>query len=133
MDYIDPGIIDHVEIPVSQFERARAFYQKALAPLGLEEILAVRAAGGDASRVGFGKDGDPRLWLVGPRATGGHVHIALRAENRKSVDGFYAHAIDAGGCDNGKPGVRTRYHDNYYAAYVLDPDGNNLEAVFQGA
>ena len=125
------GIIDHVEIPVSQFERARTFYREALRPLGLEEIIVVEAATGDACRAGFGKDGYPGLWLIGPRETGASVHLALRASSRESVDAFHAHALRSGGRDNGEPGIRTRYHDNYYAAYVLDPDGNNIEAVCQ--
>lgn len=125
------GVIDHIEIPVSQFERARSFYRAALAPLGLEEIMSVKAADGEAWRAGFGKDSYPRLWLVGPRETAAPIHMALRASSRDSVDAFHAHALGAGGRDNGKPGIRTRYHDTYYAAYVLDPDGNNIEAVCQ--
>jgi len=133
MRQVPEGIIDHVEIPVSQFEQARAFYLAALAPLGLTEIIAVKAAADGASRAGFGCDGYPRLWLVGPRNPGAPVHLALRAASRDGVDAFHAQALHSGGRDNGGPGIRARYHDRYYAAYVLDPDGNNIEAVCQKA
>lgn len=97
------GVIDHVEIPVSHFERARAFYCEALGQLGLGEIISVKAAEGKAWRAGFGRDGYPRLWLIGPRKTGAPVHLALRVPSRESVDAFHAHALRSGGRDMALP------------------------------
>lgn len=125
------GVIDHIEIPVSDFERARVFYREVLRQLGLEEIIAVKATNGAACRAGFGRDSYPSLWLVGPRETGAAVHLAFRAATRQDVDEFHTRAVQAGGHDNGRPGIRLQYHASYYAAYILDADGNNIEAVCQ--
>lgn len=125
------GVIDHVEIPVSDFDQAKTFYREVLGHLGLEEVIAVKAADGAASRAGFGRDGYPSLWLIGSRKTGAPVHLAFRAVTRKAVDDFHNHAVQVGGRDNGGPGIRTRYHANCYTAYILDADGNNIEAVCQ--
>lgn len=75
--------------------------------------------------------GYPRLWIVGPREPSAQVHLAFRAERRDDVDKFYYAALQSGGLDNGKPYIRAHYHQSYYAAYVFDPDGNNIEAVCQ--
>jgi catechol 2,3-dioxygenase-like lactoylglutathione lyase family enzyme len=112
--------VDHVGIAASDYEKSKAFYTAALAPLGLTPLADFGVA------AGFGAD-VPFVWLSGGNP--GHAHLAFRAESRKLVDDFYAAAIKAGGKDNGKPGVRTEYSENYYAAFVLDPDGHNIEAV----
>ncbi len=112
--------IDHVGISVSDYESAKKFYVAALEPLGITALMDYGVA------VGMG-DKMPFLWLSAGNA--GHVHLAFTAENRAAVDAFYAAAIKAGGKDNGKPGLRTDYHPTYYAAYVLDADGHNIEVV----
>lgn len=126
-------LIDHIEIPVADPERSRHFYETALAPLGVTCVVA-SPAGGSATgtpRYGLGYNGYPCLWLHGGEPTPGGVHIAFAAPGHAAVDAFHAAALVAGGHDNGAPGVRTRYHPRYYAAYVLDPDGNNIECVCQ--
>lgn len=123
-------IIDHMGLAVSDIERAVAFYEKALAPLGLGVQMRLgKEITGTADVVGFGRDGKPALWLAGGAKTEPHIHVALSAESRAAVDAFYAAAIAAGGRDNGPPGLRLHYHPNYYGAFVLDPDGHNIEAV----
>jgi catechol 2,3-dioxygenase-like lactoylglutathione lyase family enzyme len=115
-------VIDHVKVFVSDFERSREFYERALDPLGYR--LMMEPAPGVA---GFGA-GFPFFWIArsdDPTA----AHVAFRAENRAYVDEFHAAALAAGGTDNGAPGERPRYHPGYYGAFVHDPDGNNVEAV----
>lgn len=125
-------IIDHLEIPVSDPARARAFYEAALRPLGLGTILTVQAGeDGPKTRHGIGRDGYPSIWLTGPCAAGDAIHIGFLAATRAAVDAFYKDALASGGVGNGAPGIRAHYHEAYYAAYVLDPDGNNIEAVCQ--
>lgn len=127
------NIIDHVEIPVADAQRSRRFYETALKPLGLSLVISidpVRTPRGGA-RHGFGNNGYPRLWIHEEHGDKLPVHIAFAASDRAKVDACYAAAIANGGTDNGGPGVRERYHPTYYAAYVLDPDGNNIEAVCQ--
>lgn len=121
-------IIDHVGVYVANLDRMADFYDKALAPLGIKRLMTFPAG------IGFGKNGKPELWLHGPTlvhngVTKPHVHIALVASSRKEVDAFYNAALAAGGKDNGPPGKREIYHPNYYGAFVLDPEGHNLEAV----
>ena len=115
-------MIDHMTLHVSDFSRARAFYHKALAPLGAREHM-----GDGQSHSGFGID-RPSFW-IGTGEVGEPTHVAFTAADRKTVDAFYAAAIAAGGRDNGGPGLRLHYHPNYYGAFVLDPDGHNIEAV----
>ena len=131
-------MIDHLGIPVGDIARATEFYLKALAPLGYGLVMQVSAAETDhGAAVGFGppgKDADfqsgkPSFWISEVERLGGHVHVAFVAPSRAAVDAFYRAALDAGGKDNGPPGLRPHYHANYYAAFVLDPDGNNMEAV----
>lgn len=126
-------IIDHVEIAVRDAELSREFYEQALAPLGIVRIITIPADqtrhGG--TRHGFGKGGYPRLWVHSGKTQKVDFHIAFAASDRAAVDSFYSAALAAGGVDNGKPGVRSRYHDSYYAAYVIDPDGINVEVVCQ--
>ena len=123
-------MLDHVGLTVLDFARSRAFYVAALGPLGFAPVMDVtKEETGAYEGTGFGADGKPSLWIGnGPRASG-PIHVALVAKSRADVDRFYDAAIAAGGRDNGKPGIREHYHPNYYGAFVLDPDGNNVEAV----
>ena len=125
-------MLDHIGIDVSDLERSTAFYRAALAPLRYELIKEVpqRSAAGFGVHAGPGKSSDPAgdFWIVqGPPTPS--VHIAFNAARRADVDAFHRAALAAGGRDNGAPGLRPRYHANYYAAFVLDPDGYNVEAV----
>jgi catechol 2,3-dioxygenase-like lactoylglutathione lyase family enzyme len=118
-------MLDHVGFAVKDYRRSKAFYEKALAPLGFTLLLEPVGAA-----AGFGKHGKPSFWIESQgRAVQGRLHIAFAADSRAKVDAFHAAAIQAGGTDNGSPGVRSIYHPDYYGAYVLDPDGNNIEAV----
>lgn len=123
-------MLDHLGVTVSDFKVSRAFYDQALAPLGVAVIMEVSPEEtGGSSHAGYGLNGEPDFWIgTGGRASGG-VHVAFTAKDRASVDAFYAAAMAAGGKDNGPPGLREHYHPNYYGAFVLDPDGNNIEAV----
>jgi catechol 2,3-dioxygenase-like lactoylglutathione lyase family enzyme len=116
-------MLDHVGVPVSDFERSKRYYAQALSPLGYELIMEP-----SASAAGFGRLGKPNFWIA-QGAIGQAFHIAFAAEDRASVDAFYEAALAAGGRDNGGPGLRPHYHASYYGAFVLDPDGNNIEAV----
>jgi catechol 2,3-dioxygenase-like lactoylglutathione lyase family enzyme len=118
-------MLDHAGFTVSDYERSKAFYAEALAPLGLTLLMEPM---GQAA--GFGKDGKPFFWveMQGDVVTG-RLHIAFGVDSRAEVDAFHAAALEAGGTDNGAPGVRALYHPHYYGAYVLDPDGHNIEAV----
>ena len=115
-----PTSIDHVGVSVSDAAKGKAFYAAALKPLGITVLQDY----GDV--IGLGTD-YPYLWVSSGNP--GHAHLAFRADTRQAVDEFHAAAIEAGGTDNGKPGVRAEYSANYYAAYVLDADGHNIEAV----
>ncbi|HZO76702.1 MAG TPA: VOC family protein [Solirubrobacteraceae bacterium] len=118
-------MLDHMGFAVSDYGRSRAFYEKTLAPLG---FVLVKEPMGQAA--GFGKDGKASFWIEAQgRPVQGRLHVAFEAKSRDLVDAFHAAAIAAGGTDNGAPGVRDIYHPDYYGAYVLDPDGNNIEAV----
>ena len=116
-------MIDHVALNVRDVGASRDFYEKALAPLGYAIVMQFPTG------VGFGASGKPDFWIMArdPRNSG--VHVAIAAADRKAVDAFYAAAMAAGGRDNGAPGLRAHYHPSYYGAFVLDPDGNNIEAV----
>jgi catechol 2,3-dioxygenase-like lactoylglutathione lyase family enzyme len=124
------SILDHVSLPVSEFSRGRAFYEQALAPFGVTPLMTFGEA------CGFGRDGKPDFWIAGPegKQLPGLVpsHLAFAARSRAEVDAFHRAAIAAGGRDNGAPGLRPQYHPNYYGAFVIDPDGHNIEAVFHG-
>lgn len=128
-------MIDHIGFAVSDIERSRAFYTRTFAPLGLSELMAVTPeqseAGGTA--YGFGKDNNPFFWIGDNEKVGEGTHIALTAATRGEVDAFHIAALAAGGRDNGRPGLRAQYGANYYAAFVLDPDGANIEAVCHAA
>ncbi len=114
-------MIDHITLHVSDLNRSAAFYEAALAPLGYAVIMRFPGA------VGMGVNGKPDLWLAqGPLTP---FHVAIASQTHAAVDAFYAAAIAAGGKDNGGPGPRPQYHPGYYGAFVIDPDGYNLEAV----
>ena len=116
-------MLDHVGVPVSDFEQSKRYYAQALSPLGYELIMEP-----SASAAGFGRLGKPDFWIA-QGEIGQAFHIAFAAEDRATVDTFYEAALAAGGRDNGGPGLRPHYHASYYGAFVLDPDGNNFEAV----
>jgi catechol 2,3-dioxygenase-like lactoylglutathione lyase family enzyme len=124
-------MLDHIGVPVSNYARSKAFYERVLAPLGGGLVMEVtQEVTGSRSHAGFGKDGKPGFWIsADPIAPLSAIHVAFVAPTREAVDRFYAAALAAGGTDNGPPGLRLHYHDNYYAAFVLDLDGHNVEAV----
>ena len=122
-------MIDHIGFPVSDYERSKAFYAKALVPLGYALIMEVGHAGNGDRAAGFGRAGKPEIWIGEEGGVGTVVHVAIAADDRATVDAFYRAALAAGGTDNGPPGLRTHYHPNYYAAFARDPDGHNVEAV----
>lgn len=117
---------DHIGLKVKDLDASVRFYSAVLATLGY--VLNSR----DESSAGFGPKGEPAFWLgVGKGATGPGAHVAFRAADRAAVDRFHAEGLQAGGRDNGRPGLRTDYSPTYYGAFLLDPDGNNVEAVHQ--
>jgi catechol 2,3-dioxygenase-like lactoylglutathione lyase family enzyme len=116
-------MIDHVSIYVDDLAKAKAFYVAATAPLGYSVILEFPHA------IGLGIAPKPDLWLIGSGPRPGGQHVSIRASGRAAVRAFHEAALAAGGKDNGAPGVRAHYHPNYFGAFVLDPAGNNLEAV----
>ncbi len=123
-------MIDHTGFTVSDMQRSRNFYVEALQSLGITLIMEVTAEqSGGGAHAGFGADGKPFFWIGDHGGPSGPVHIAFTASSRARVDSFYHAALKAGGKDNGAPGLRPHYHANYYGAFVLDPDGNNIEAV----
>jgi catechol 2,3-dioxygenase-like lactoylglutathione lyase family enzyme len=125
-------VIDHIGMSVRDIARATEFYRKALAPLGIGVVMEVSAEDtGSGAAVGFGANWKPFFWIGESFHPAGdqQIHLAFTAPSREAVDAFYAAAIAAGGKDNGPPGLRPHYHENYYGAFVLDADGNNIEAV----
>jgi catechol 2,3-dioxygenase-like lactoylglutathione lyase family enzyme len=129
------SILDHVTLVVSDYAASKAFYEKALAPLGIKCVMEFgQAAGFGKTKADFWIGTGPasfhrpeHLRLITP------THIAFAAASREEVHAFYAAALAAGGKDFGAPGVRAHYHPRYYGAFVLDPDGHDIEAVFHGA
>jgi catechol 2,3-dioxygenase-like lactoylglutathione lyase family enzyme len=119
-------MIDHVVLEVRDHARSKEFYAAALEPLRLEPMRDFEGMSG------FGRDGKPWFW-VRQGEPGAGVHVAFRALDQATVQAFHAAAVGAGGQDNGAPGERPHYHAGYYGAFVLDPDGNNIEAVFRGS
>ena len=123
-------MLDHIGLSVSDLGKAKAFYLQALAPLGIELVMEVtKEQSGSDAFAGFGTFGRPFFWIGegGPQPKG--IHVAFTAPNRGVVVAFHQAALAAGGQDNGGPGLRPHYHPNYFGAFVLDPDGNNIEAV----
>lgn len=122
-------MIDHLGLDVGDYRKSRDFYAAALAPLGYVMRAELPAEpSGARDRAGFGTT-HPVFWIAGLGAVGRPLHIAFAAANRAEVDAFHREALRAGGRDNGAPGLRPHYHPNYYAAFVFDPDGHNIEAV----
>jgi catechol 2,3-dioxygenase-like lactoylglutathione lyase family enzyme len=120
-------VIDHLTIGVRDLERSRRFYAAALEPLGFEEI----GPWSDERReIAFGVKGADDFAISPEYEPGGQLHIAFSADSREAVEGFHAAALAAGATDNGAPGERPEYAPGYYGAFVLDPDGHNVEAVF---
>ena len=123
-------MIDHTGLSVSDFVRSKNFYVQALGPIGyglLMELTAEMTGGTDVA--GFGVPPKPDFWIASGTPNVPPIHVAFRVDSRAMVDAFYRAAIAAGGRDNGLPGLREHYHPNYYGAFVLDPDGHNIEAV----
>jgi len=116
-------IIDHIGLAISDYARSKDFYRRCLAPLDIGLIVEIEGW------AGFGRDGKADFWFGPEEAPQRPMHIAFVARDRAAVDSFYAAALDAGGRDNGAPGLREIYHPDYYGAFVLDPDGHNVEAV----
>ena len=124
--------LDHVSIGVTNMQRSKAFYDAALAPLGMTPVMPVEI-GGQLVGLGYGSSEKPCFWIGKPingqpATMGNGVHIALHAATRAAVDAFYLAALAQGGIEDGKPGLRGHYHPNYYGAFVRDPDGNKVEA-----
>ncbi|MGB4811747.1 MAG: VOC family protein [Methylophilaceae bacterium] len=120
-------IIDHIGLAVSDYEKSKQFFSKALAPLGIEVVTEVQGW------AGLGKSGKPEFWFGQHSSTQSPMHIAFTAESRAQVRAFYEAALQAGAKDNGAPGIREIYHPNYYGALVIGPDGHNIEAVCHAA
>lgn len=124
-------MLDHIGFAVSDIVRSKAFYDAALGALGLELLMTATPdqteSGGTA--LGYGREGIPFFWIGDNEAVGEGLHVALAADSRAAVDAFHAAALAAGGRDHGAPGLRPHYGPDYYAAFVLDPDGANIEAV----
>jgi catechol 2,3-dioxygenase-like lactoylglutathione lyase family enzyme len=119
-------MLDHIAIAVSDLARSKRFFVAALAPLGYRVLYDLEAA------VGMGAQGFPAFWIDRGQLRG-PSHIAFGTSDRRVVDAFYRAAIAIGGRDNGAPGIRAEYHPNYYAAFVFDPDSNNIEVVCRKA
>jgi catechol 2,3-dioxygenase-like lactoylglutathione lyase family enzyme len=119
-------MFDHVGLNVRDYAASRSFYEQALAPLGYRVLMA----SDEWKAAGFGtQEGKPEFWVAEREPYGTGTHVAFQCADRSTVEGFHAAALAAGGRDNGAPGVREQYHPRYYGAFVLDPDGNNAEAV----
>ena len=125
-------MIDHLAIDVSDLAKRGRFYDQALAPLGHKKLSDAPVDFGGRLTLGWTDPLETELYIGVGSTTKPRLHIAFRAKNRQQVDDFYHAALAAGGIHNGKPGLRPQYHENYYGAYVLDPDGHNVEAVCHG-
>lgn len=125
-------MIHHIDFAVADFAKSRAFYVRALAPLGMAAVMDVKRDDG-RKLTGFGTPPDPEFWIRTGRVPDVRLHVAFLAASRAAVDAFHAAALEAGGTDNGSPGLRPHYAKNYYAAFILDPDGHNIEAVCRRA
>jgi catechol 2,3-dioxygenase-like lactoylglutathione lyase family enzyme len=116
---------DHVGLNVRDYDASRAFYESALAPLGYRVVMEFA----EWKTCGFGTGEKPELWISEREPYGTGTHVSFTAPDRETVDAFHAAGLAGGGTDNGAPGIREEYHPTYYGAFVLDPDGNNVEAV----
>ena len=121
-------MFDHVDFAVSDLERSRLFYSRVLAELGIQAFTNIKRDDGREG-TGYGSLDGPQLWIGGGEPVSGRMHVAFAAQSRAAVDAFYDAAIEAGGTCNGPPGLRPQYADDYYAAFVIDPDGHTIEAV----
>lgn len=121
-------MFDHIGVVVSDFAKSKAFYTQALAPIGHSKVVEIRVDDGQTPAAGFCHADGSDLW-ISPGEPTRPLHIAFRVATRAEVDAFHAAALAAGGQDNGLPGLRPHYHPHYYGAYILDPDGHNIEAV----
>jgi catechol 2,3-dioxygenase-like lactoylglutathione lyase family enzyme len=127
-------MLDHIGLAVTDFGRSKSFYEKTLLPLSVVLLMEATAAKtGAGSHAGFGVDSKPFFWIGDGGRPAGSVHIGFAAASRAEVDSFHRAGLAAGGADNGAPGLRPHYHANYYGAFLLDPDGNNIEAVCHAA
>jgi catechol 2,3-dioxygenase-like lactoylglutathione lyase family enzyme len=123
-------MIDHTGLVVSDFERSKRFYSEALAPIGYAKLAEFPASiTGHTDVAGFGEPPKPDFWISRGTPNQPPIHIAFRVGSRALVEAFYQAALAAGGRDKGAPGLRPHYHPHYYGAFVLDPDGHNIEAV----
>lgn len=124
-------MIDHMGISVADYAASKAFYDAVMPSLGAACIMALTAAEthGTYEGAGYGVDGKPSFWIGTGGPIKGRLHVAFSVPNRAAVDAFYKAAMAAGARDNGPPGIREHYHPNYYAAFILDLDGHNIEAV----
>lgn len=121
-------MIHHIDFAVTDFARSRAFYVLALEPLGMKAVMDSKRDDG-RELTGFGQPPDPVFWIRTGEPINGRLHVAFTAPSHAAVDAFHKAALEAGGKDNGAPGFRPRYGEHWYAAYILDPDGHNIEAV----
>ena len=122
--------LDHITLSVADLARAKAFYKAALAPLGLEVVGEMTAEqSGSVDFVGFGIGRKGQLWVAANGQQTPATHICFRAASRAAVRAFHEAALAHGGADNGPPGIRELYHRDYYASFVTDPEGHNIEAV----
>lgn len=123
-------MIDHVSVVVSDYARSKAFYEQALARTGHSKVVELPdPMRSGAPAAGFCHADGTDFWIRQGEPTRPPMHIAFRVRSRAEVDAFHAAALAAGGTDNGAPGLRPQYHAHYYGAFVLDPDGHNIEAV----
>jgi catechol 2,3-dioxygenase-like lactoylglutathione lyase family enzyme len=118
-------VIDHVGVNVRSYRVSRRFYEQALEPIGYRVVIAFD----EWSAAGFGQEQKPVFWIAEREPLGTGTHVAFTCPDRATVQRFYDAGLAAGGSDNGPPGLREHYHSTYYGAFVLDPDGNNVEAV----
>jgi catechol 2,3-dioxygenase-like lactoylglutathione lyase family enzyme len=123
-------MIDHTGVAVSDFDKSKTFYRTALEPIGFELLFEFSAeVTGFADVAGFGEQPKAEFWINRGEPNKPPVHVAFRVRKRSLVDAFYSAALVAGGRSNGAPGLRPHYHSDYYGAFVLDPDGHNIEVV----
>ncbi|MFQ6311960.1 VOC family protein [Lysobacter capsici] len=126
-------MFDHMGFAVSDLQRSHDFYLHALAPLGYGRVMSIgKEQTGGYEGHAFGPAGQPAFWIGTGEATSRGLHVALRAQSAEQVEAFHAAALAAGGRDNGAPGPREHYAPGYFGAFVFDPDGNNVEAVYRG-
>jgi catechol 2,3-dioxygenase-like lactoylglutathione lyase family enzyme len=125
---VHPPFFDHVTLRVRDYEASKRFYLAALQPFD-PKVYEGEVHGIEGPTCGIGPEGGGNFWFTAGEPSG-PIHVAFAAPDRATVDAFHAAALAAGGRDNGEPGLRPQYHAGYYGAYVLDPDGNNVEAVF---